>query len=337
MRRHQTILMLILTLATSLARAQQPTLTTIGPTSRAPASEKKEMGWVPHVQVGSNLSFTSNSNVVGQTNGDSQTYGLNFKGELSHFTELTEWRNNLTIQDATAKTADIPRFVKTTDDLKYETAFLYSLPSVPKLGPYVNASVETHLFNGEDVQANDTTYQIRPQGATTRTPFVARTRHLTDPFKPLTTRESTGFFYKAFEQEAINLEVRLGLGAMQINADGQYAVTGKDASGGINVDELRNIGQFGVEAGAVAKGKIDDHSGWEASANLLTPLSWTRDPGDDRGSIRLTNVEMKARLTSKVTSWASFSYDYKFVLQPQLVDQTQQQHMLVLNLNYNLL
>ena len=336
MRGQQTILILILTLFMPAAWAQS-NLATVGPTSRAPASDKKVLGWVPHVQVGSNLSFTSNSNVVGQTNGDSQTYGLNFKGELSHVTEFTEWRNTLTIQDATSKTADIPRFIKTTDDFKYETAFLYSLPSAPKIGPYVNASVETHLFNGEDVQANVSTYEIKPQGSATRTPFTGRSLHLTDPFKPLTTRESAGFFYKAFEQEAINLELRLGVGAMQIGADGQFAVTGKDPAGNINVDELRNVGQFGIEAGATAKGKIDDHSGWEASANVLTPLSWTHDPGDDRGSIRLTNVEMKAKLTSKITSWASFSYDYKFVLQPQLVDQTQQQHMLVLNLNYNIL
>lgn len=336
MRRHQTILILMMLSFWSTAWAQS-SLTTVTPVKRMLASEKKQLGWVPHVQVGANLSFTSNQDVVGQVNGNSQTYGLNFKGELNRVTELTEWRNALTIQDATSKTAAIPRFVKTSDDLKYETAFLYSLPALPKLGPYVNASVETQMFNGEDVQPANTTYQILPLGATTRNSVSTSTLHLTDPFKPLTTRESAGFFYKAFEQEAINLELRLGFGAMQINADGQYAITGKNPDGSINVDELRNIGQFGIEAGATAKGKIEERSGWEASANVLTPLSWTHDPGDTRGSIRLTNVELKARLTSAITSWASFSYDYKFILQPQLIDQTQQQHMLVLNLNYDIL
>jgi hypothetical protein len=317
----------------SLAWSQ--TLTNIMP-NRLPASDKKQLGWVPHAQVGFNLSFTSNQDVVGQTNGSNQTYGLNFKGELNNVHELTEWRNSLSTQEATTRTAALPRWVKANDDIKYETMFLYSLPAMPSIGPYVAGSIETALFNGEDVQATDANYTIHSLGGSA-TPFTGSTVHLTDPFKPITTRESTGFFWKAVEKEAITLETRLGLGAQQVNADGQYALGGKNDQGAIDVNELRSFEQFGVEAGANAKGKINDNSNWETSANVLTPLSWTRVDGDSRGSIRLTNVEIKAKLVSKITSWASFSYDYKFLLQPQLVDLTQQTHMLVLNINYNLL
>lgn len=326
----------LLTAVTTSALAQS-TLTNITPVKRTLASEKKELGWIPHAQFGANLSFTSNQDVVGQTNGSNQTYGLNFKGELNNVRELTEWRNSLEIQDATTKTAALPRWVKANDDFKYETTFLYSFPAVPEIGPYVNGSLETHLFQGEDVQPVDTTYVVHRTNGSTDAPFTGQTFHLTDAFKPITTRESVGLFWKAIEQDAINLETRLGLGAMQVVADGQLALDGKDASGNTNVKELKSFQQLGVEAGAVAKGKINDHSGWEASGNVLTPLSWSHDPGDDRGSIRLTNIEMKARLTSAITKWISFSYDYKFLVQPQLVDQTQQTHMLVLNINYNLL
>ena len=319
----------------SIALAQN--LTSITPATRTPASDKKEMGWIPHAQVGANLAFTSNQDVVGQTNGSSQTYGLNFKGELNNVRELTEWRNILTVQGATSKTAALPRWVKANDNIKYETAFLYSLPSVPEIGPYVNASVETHLFQSEDVQPTDTNYDIHTLDSATPTQFTGQTLHLTDAFKPLTTRESAGFFWKAFEKESLNLEARLGLGAMQVNADGQFALGSKNAAGRIDVNELKSFQQLGVEAGAIAKGKINDNSSWEANANVLTPLTWTREPGDDRSGWRLTNIEMKARLVSNITSWAAFSYDYKFLVQPQLVDQTQQTHMLVLNINYNLL
>jgi hypothetical protein len=274
--------------------------------------------------------------VVGQTNGSNQTYGLNFKGELNNVREQTEWRNSLVTQEATTKSAALPRFIKANDDIKYETMFLYSLPSIPEIGPYVNSSVETVLFNGEDVQPSDTTYTIHSLGGSS-TNFTGQTLHLTDPFKPITTRESTGFFYKVVEKESINLETRLGLGAMQVQADNQFALGGKNSQGFTDVNELRSFQQVGVEAGAVAKGKINDNSNWETSANVLTPFSWTHDASDTRDSLRLTNVEIKAKLVSKITTWASFSYDYKFLLQPQLVDQTQQTHMLVLNINYNLL
>jgi hypothetical protein len=327
--------LVVFALCGSAAWAQ--TLTTLTPMTRAPASDKKVLGWIPKAQVGFNLSFTSNQDVVGQTNGSNQTYGLNFKGEFNHVAELSEWRNALSIQEGTSKTAALPRWTKANDDFKYETMYLYSLPAVPEIGPYVSGSIETTLFNSEDIQPTDTNYRIHPLGGGAGTALTTQTLHLTDSFKPMTTKESAGFFWKAIEKETITLETRLGLGAMQVQADGQYAVGGKNAAGEIDVNELRSFQQFGVEAGVNAKGKINDNSNWESSVSVLTPLTWTHAEGDDRGSIRLTNIEAKARLVSKIVSWASFSYDYKFLVQPQLVDQTQQTHMLVLNINYNLL
>ena len=58
--------------------------------------------------------------------------------------------------------------------------------------------------------------------------------------------------------------------------------------------------------------------------------------GDDREPIRLTNIDAFVKLSSNVTKWASFGYDYKLKIQPQLVDRAQQIHMFVVNVNYNL-
>lgn len=311
-------------------------MTFLTPVQRLPASDKHQLGWLPHAKVGFNLSFVSNSGVVGQTEGSTQTYGLTFKGDLNHVTELTEWRNSLSLLEATTNSASLPRWVKSSDDVKYETIFLYSFPSAPKFGPYALGSVETSLFKGEDVRDADTTYSIHHLDGST-TSFTGTTLSLTDPFRPLTTKESAGLFWKALEEERLNLEARVGVGAMQINAGGQFAVKGKNDQGNIDVDELKGFDQLGVESGVFAKGKINDNSSYEFSASVLTPFIVHLDAGDDRSALRLTNIDVSAKLTSKITTWAAFGYDYRMKIQPQLVDQTQQTHLLVLNVNYDLL
>jgi hypothetical protein len=84
------------------------------------------------------------------------------------------------------------------------------------------------------------------------------------------------------------------------------------------------------------KGKINETSAYEVGAESLTPFINNKRSGDDRDAIRLTNVEGYAKLTSSLTSWASFGYDYRMKLQPQLVDRVQQIHMIVISSNYNL-
>jgi hypothetical protein len=313
--------------------AQQ--LSDVTKVERIIASDKSKLGWIPKLNIGANLSFASNSNVVGQTNGDSQTYGLNFKGELSHVAQLTEWRNTLTVLESTSKTASLPDSIKTGDDFKYETVFLYSLPSIPQIGPYAKGIVETALFRGEDVRDSVTTYNIHHIGGAVDT-FNGQKINLTDSFRPLTTKESAGFFWKAVQQDNMNLELNLGLGALQVAADGQFAVGGKNATGAIDINELHSFTQAGVELGANFKGKIDEKSGYEVSADILSPFVTSRQSGDTRSDSRLTNYEFGAKLTSKVTSWASFSYDYKLKYQPLLVERGQSAHLLVLNINYNI-
>ncbi len=261
---------------------------------------------------------------------------MNFKGNLNHVTEFTEWRNSLALLEATTSSASLPRWVKTGDSAKYETIFLYSFPSAPKFGPYALGSVETSFFKGEDIRENVTTWDIHHRDGST-TNFTGTTLAVTGAFRPITTKESTGLFWKALEEEKANIEARLGIGAMQINADGQFAVKGKNAQGDTDVDELKSFDQLGVESGVFANGKINEHSNYEFSASVLTPFIVHRDAGDDRSPIRLTNIEVAAKLTSKITSWASFSYDYRMKIQPQLVDQTQQTHLLVFNVSYDVL
>jgi hypothetical protein len=297
---------------------------------------EKIMGWSKNGNLGLNLSFSSSQDVVGQTDGTSQSYGLNLKAGMNRTSSSDEWRNTFTYLGSTTKTPSVPRFLKSNDELKLGTIYLYSLPAHPDVGPYVSGEAAAPVFNGEDVRGTPQAYRIIHHSGPPDSTFTGTSVHLTDGFKPLTTKEGAGFFWKAVQDENLKLELRLGLGAMQVNADGQLAVTGTNKAGEVEITELQNGSHAGVTAGLGLKGKVDEKSTFDVGAEALTPFVTNKEASDQRDNLSLTDLDAFVKLTSNVTSWASFGYDYKLKIQPQLVNRAQQIHLLVLNINYNL-
>lgn len=324
------------TVFTSMAFAQSTFFDSKDALKRTPASADKPRpeGWVYEGVYGLNFSLTSSQDVVGQTDGASQTYGTNDKVGYSYFNELNEWRNDLTLREATTKTPSLPRFIKSDDELKFSTIYLYTLPNNPKIGPYARAEAAAPIFKGEDVRSDTKTYRVTHANGTVDAPIAGSSIRLTDGFKPLTTKEGVGFFYKPLTKPKIQIETRLGFGAQQIKADGQYALKGINDAGEVEVTELSDVSQAGLEAGFTLKGQIDEKSTYELGADAMTPFVNDKKSGDTRDAWRLTNVDGYAKLTSKITDWASFGYDYKLKIQPQLVDRAQQIHMLVVSITY---
>lgn len=303
--------------------------------AQEPAAPKK-LGWAPTANLGANVALSSVSNVVGQTDGSSETYGLNLNSSFNYASERQEWQNKGSYAGSTTKTPALPRYVKANDLLKYESLYLYSLESLPKVGPFVRFSAEAPVFMGEDVRPAAVTYNIARRDGTTA-PVTGPGLRLTDGFKPLTLKESVGAFYKIYETPEARVDARLGLGAQQISAEGQLAITGVGSDGAINVVELRDISQLGAEAALTGKGRFDEKSSWELGLETLTPFVSNKQANDDRDALRLTNIDGIAKLSSNLTSWAALTYTYKLQIKPQLVDRTQQTHLMVVNFNYNLL
>ncbi|MBX3020918.1 MAG: hypothetical protein KF799_04515 [Bdellovibrionales bacterium] len=299
------------------------------------ADGPRVLGWSRSGSLGVNISLSSSQDVVGQTNGSSQTYGSQIKGNLNHLREVDEWKNELALRQSTTKTPNVPRFVKSDDEMKLTSMYLYFLPSNPKIGPYVRAEAAAPIFKGEDVRADVKTYRLKHLDASSPDSVTSGTSlRLTDGFKPLTTKEAVGFFYRPVHNEKLHVETRLGFAGQQIAANGQYAVSGVNAAGEVEVKELENVSQAGLEAGLSVKGKVDEKTTYELGADTLTPFINNKAAGDRRDAWRLTNVDGFFKLTSKVTDWASFGYDYKLKIQPQLVDRAQQIHMVVINITY---
>lgn len=297
-----------------------------------PLDEKAQEGWTPKLKLSTNVSLQSSKQVVGQTDGDTYTIGGKIESAMNHKKDTKEWRNSLDYAGATTRTASLPRYVKSSDSLKFETTYLYGLESMPKLGPYVKGSAETAVFKGEDVRAKTVTYS-----GTGINSVTADSYRLTDGFKPLTTKEAVGFFYKFIDRKNTKLEARMGLGGVQVSADGQLYVKKADDTT-VTLDTLESYSQSGLEYGLVWTGQWNETSSYSLTADFLTPFGTdikAGKPCDDCKDLELTNVDIKASASTKVSDWATLAYEYKALKQPQLFNKFQIQHGLVLNIVYD--
>lgn len=292
-------------------------------------------GWHPTLKVGANLSFGSNSNVIGQAEGDTTTMGGTVEGQLIYKGGPQEWRQKLNLAEATTKAPTLPRPLKSKDELKYETIYLRGLESFPRIGPFARASIETQLFVGHDVRETALPYAVRKPDGSIRN-VTTDTLKLTDAFAPLTTRESVGFFYKIAEHTDFKAEVRLGLGAMQVAAKGQLALRDDPKTAVIEVAELTNLDQVGAEAGITFSGTVDEVTSYSFGLDLLTPFAPNLRAGDNRTDLEMTNIDGKFDVTSRIYSWAHISYELRVRKQPQLLDDFQIQHFLLLNFSYSI-
>jgi len=297
-----------------------------------------EQGWNRKVILGGTASLGTSDRVVGQTDGESTTLGLNLEGSLIHLKNRDEWRNIFKLGQSSAKTPSIPRYVKASDELKYETIYLHALESTPWFGPYVRGSVETAIFKGEDVRSEPKTYQrLDPDKNPIGSAEVSDTFRLTDGFRPLTTKESVGGFFKIIQKEKTKLEARLGIGAVQVQAKNQYALSDDNSTTEIEVRQLQSYEQVGGEGGFTLAGVFDAKTSYSLAGEFLTPFVIEKRSGESRSNFELTNWEVNARLTSKVYDWMSLDYTAKLLRKPQLVDDIQIQTLLMVSFNYQLL
>jgi hypothetical protein len=304
-----------------------------GATLKAPIKKSKNLkqGWNPKLQINSNLSFQSSKDVTGQADGDTVGAGLKLITGSDHLKDNKEWRNTLKLDVSTNKTPTLPKYVKASDSFKFESIYLYGIEKNPKLGPYISGSVETQIFKSENLQSKDVTY-ITPSGSETASHY-----HLSDAFKPLTTKQAIGVFYKAISKDEKKLEFRFGIGAMQVVADDQFYVS-KTTDTSVTIEALESYNQVGFEYGFVWKGDLNDSTSYSVSGDFLTPLNVDIDAGkecESCSSLELTNIEFVANIKTKINDWASLIYEYKAVKKPELLNKFQIQNGLVFNVSYD--
>ena len=302
------------------------------------ADDTRKEGWDFTATVGSSVSFNDNRKVVGQPDGSSWLIGLNFASGADMLFGKHEWRNSLALKESFARTPLIDELVKSSDELKMESLYIYRfLP--PWLGAFGRLALETAMLEGEDVRAGETFYKVSRLDGTVDEHKGERLL-LTDAFQPLKLKESLGLVYTPIAKEAVSFESRLGFGARHVFADDQFAISDDDATADvIEVSELKTYNQAGAEAVVTAWGKLaSKRVTYKVGAEVMIPfLHGDLAAGDDRGTMDLTNVELLARLSFKLVEWASLDYEFKALREPQLVDEWQIQNNLLLTFSFSLI
>jgi len=169
----------------------------------------------------------------------------------------------------------------------------------------------------------------------TTSEFTGRRLRLTDPFQPLTLKESLGVFVQPVTNDRIRVELRAGPGAQQVFAAGALGLSDDEATPIVEVQELDSYQQLGAEGVANAWGTADEAKriAYTVGVSVLVPVLYSDLPeGDDRGALELTNIELSAGLSVKIVEWASLDYKLSVVRQPQLIDETQITNSVLLTL-----
>jgi len=296
------------------------------------AEEAKKDGWDLRATVGASLSFGDNRKVVGQPDGASWLIGMTFSGEANLVQGRHEWRNSLGFKESFSRTPVIPEFVKAADELKIESLYIFRVVP-PWLGAFARAAFETAIMQGKDVRPEPVDYVIPGRDGV----FTKDRLKLTDPFLPFKLKESLGMVYTPIAKEEVTFETRLGFGGRHTFAADQLVLADDETTPQIEIGALETNHQGGGELTATLWGTLSNKLvSYKLSAEAMTPFLHSSLPaGDDRSALDLTNVEILAKLSFKLVSWASLDYEFKALREPQLVDEWQIINGLLLTFSYS--
>ncbi len=339
-------LALTLTLALTLATAQdQPDFVPGKDVADAVAKKEGEKaaaaaqpdGWQLALSMGLNSSFGHSSDVVGQPDGGTLQFGLVIDGSADYRKGQHDWQNALTITHQQTKTPAIDPFVKTGDELNLRSIYLYELADLRWLGPFGRARFQTALLPGYLVRGEDARVRLLDvDGGASSVGIAAQENYpLTSAFEPFVMRQSAGAFARPYDTKTLKLLITGGLGAQEVITQGGRAVTDDDTTPAIEVTELSDSQQLGVEVEIDVGGAYDERLTWGANANVLYPFVTSAET--DLEGAELTNVELGLRMGYKLAKWASLDYVLSAKRLPLIVDVWQVQNSLLLSAAFNLL
>lgn len=290
--------------------------------------------WTGSLSIGGNANVTSNEDVVGQTDGLYQVYGLTVSGETTYRNRADGFRGQLLINETFAQTPSIGQFVKNTDSVDVEG--IYNRYLLSWSGLFGRLGVQSTIFENFSVTGSPRAYRIaRPDGSVSTRSATTRFQ-LSDAFRPTSLNQSIGLFASPYESTEFNLRTRLGVGARETFARGVLVVDDDEETSELDVRELESVYQGGVQAFVGANGSFPERNlTYEAGATGLLPIL-NNDP-EDRSAVDLTRVGVTAGLTFAAFDWLSTSYNLEVTRDLQLVDATQVQHNVLLTLKYDLI
>lgn len=312
--------------STALAAADPGLL----PKEEEVVKDAKPEGWDPALTLGVSLALSTNSNFVGQPTGNSFTGGLNLLGRLDYLRGVVDWRNVLKINEVFTRTPIVDEFVKSIDQLSYESVIYYRISDL--FGPFASFKLDTSILEGRDVRGAPVDYAVdNTVLAEDVTSF-----HLTDGFQPLQLKEAVGFFLRPISKKSVEVDIRGGFGASQTFADGANILADNaETADVIELTSLKDVIQAGAVIEVQTRGELEEgRINYAARIEVMVPF--VNDDPENRSAGDLTNFDIGGKLGFKLFEWASLDYELKILRLPQLVDVWQIQNNLLLTFSYAL-
>lgn len=319
-----------------------------------PADKSGEIpqGWIHKAKIGANTSYTHNSKVVGLDDGSYFQLGVLFDAESSLHTTNHAWENTLQLKHQQSKTPTLEQFVKSADELKIQSVYRYYFDTVKWVGPYARAKMTTAIIQSELVRSADTEVRrldaqgVEEAGAepSVLTPDngvfhellpAQEARKLTSGFEPLIFRQSAGAFVQPEPSKKLKSSFTFGAGAQEVLTDGGYVVSDDPDTEQLEIKRLQSFNEIGAEIDIEASGDIDESLGWNASLNVLFPFVTTADT--DLSGTDLINTEFNAKLSARLSKWASVDYVFTAKKIPLVLDEWQVQNNLLLTASFSVL
>jgi hypothetical protein len=297
-------------------------------------SEAKDDTLDATLSTAASLSLTSNKDVVGEIDGFSTLFSLGLVGGLSYVNGAHLWQNTLSINESWARTPSLERFVKNNDQLEYESLYSYFL--LEWFGPFARFNVETSVFDTTIVTAEAKDYQIARTDGTTDSLTGVTEVPLASSLEPLTLNQSVGLFAEPIRSTPLTWKVRIGAGARETFAEGVLANDDDDATDAIELIELEDVYQGGLEGFTGLEGKLGDGKfTYRLGASALLPF--LNNDSQDRTAIELLRWGLSGGLEMAVVEWLGVNYKVNVLKDPQLLDTTQIQNNLLLTFKYTLI
>jgi hypothetical protein len=299
------------------------------------ANDEFTPGWQKRLKTSLSGSLTENKKVIGQVDGVAANLGLKLNNVVNYNSKKHEWRNTVLLTLASLRTPVLPRMVKTDDVLGVDSIYLYHGDRYEWFGPFTRFAVDTALLNSYDVRAEKNSYLITDDDGATRREYTDRFL-LTTPFSPAVLKESVGGFIQARRSQIVTLEFRLGLGARQSFAANQYALDDNDETAEIEVIQLRDEKEAGVEFTTTALGSSkDEKTSYKITYEVMVPYFSSVEKKKHASPWEKRSYEASATVSYHFVNWASLDYTTKLVRQPLVQKETQFSQSFLASINYS--
>jgi len=209
------------------------------------------------------VSGSTTANTSQRTAGEDRT-ALNVSVQVFNRTRYSTPRNFASIrfifEEGVTKEGD-ETFRKSIDRLEIRGTYIYRLSR--QFGPYLRGVFNTDLFSDDFRFSADTTFvRLNSRGdtlATFRGPEVT----ISPSFSPLIFRQGVGINSQLFRTYALNMDVRLGLGAKQTFVSDEFELAGLSAT------KLKTQTSTGLEALLVMDARLSRFANLDSEFDIL--------------------------------------------------------------------